>query len=83
MTFSVGTMTHAQIYQHGMKAYVDGHSLGGNPYDQSAHREAHKAWTDGWLEASRARWRIHALEIAARPLAKPSMRAGNLSAQGV
>jgi hypothetical protein len=35
------------------------------------------------LEASRARWRIHALEIAARPHVKPSMRAAHLSAQGV
>jgi ribosome modulation factor len=75
-------MTHAQIYQHGMKAYIAGAPLSDNPYDQSA-LDAHEAWADGWLEASRARWRIHALEIASRPLAKPSMRAGDLSAQGV
>jgi ribosome modulation factor len=76
-------MTHAQIYQNGIKAYIDGRSLRDNPYDQSACREACEAWTEGWLEASRARWRIHALEIAARPHVKPSMRAGILSAQGV
>ena len=75
-------MTHAQIYQHGMKAYISGASLSDNPYDQSA-MDAHEAWADGWLEASRARWRIHALEIAARPHVKPSMRAAHLSAQGV
>jgi ribosome modulation factor len=75
-------MTHAQIYQHGMKAYIDGRPLSDNPYDQSA-LDAHEAWADGWLEASRARWRIHALEIAACPLTKPSMRAAHLSAQGV
>jgi ribosome modulation factor len=76
-------MTHAQIYQNGIKAYIDGRSLGDNPYDQSANWEAYEAWTEGWREASRARCRIHALEIAAHPHVKPSMRAANLSAQGV
>jgi ribosome modulation factor len=75
-------MTHAQIYQHGMKAYIDGHALTDNPYTQSACCEAREAWTDGWREASRARWRIHAAETAARPHMKPSIRAANLSPQG-
>ncbi|MGO9674203.1 MAG: hypothetical protein ACLPSF_08575 [Methylocella sp.] len=76
-------MTHAQIYQHGMKAYIAGDHLSDNPYDQTVCLEAHEAWTDGWREASRARWRIHALEIAAHPLNKPSMRAGDRSAQSI
>ena len=56
-------MTHAQVYQHGIKAFIDGNPLSDNPYRLSC-REAHEAWADGWLEASRARWRIHAMEIA-------------------
>jgi hypothetical protein len=75
-------MTHAQIYQHGMKAYIAGDSLKDNPYDHDACFEAHEAWTDGWLEASRARWRLHALEIAARPQNR-SARAAPLSMQGI
>ena len=76
-------MTNAQIYQSGIKAYIDGRSLKDNPYDPSANHDAYEGWTEGWLEASRARCRIHALEIAARPHIKASMRAANFSAQGL
>ena len=76
-------MTNAQIYQSGIKAYIDGRSLKDNPYDNCGNHDACEAWTEGWLEASRARCRIHALEIAARPHFKPSMRAANFSAQGL
>jgi hypothetical protein len=76
-------VTQAQIYQNGIKAYIDGRSLRDNPHDQSGCPEANAAWSEGWLEASRARCRIHALEIAARPHIKGSMRAANLFAVGV
>ena len=58
-------MTHAQTYQHGMKAFIEGSPLGGNPYDRVIELEFHDAWSDGWLNASRARRRIRALEMAA------------------
>ena len=73
-------MTYARVYQHGMKAFIDGHPLGDNPY-LLACAEAHEGWANGWLDASHSRWRTHALEIAGRPQIKPSMRATNLSAQ--
>jgi ribosome modulation factor len=76
-------MTNAQIYQSGIKAYIDGRSLKDNPYDNCGNHDACEAWTEGWLEASRARCRIHALEIAARPHFKASMRAASFSAQGL
>jgi hypothetical protein len=56
-------MTHAQIYQHGMNAYIEGVSLNGNPYNPTICIEAHEAWTDGWLDASRARGRFLALKV--------------------
>lgn len=63
-------MTYARSYQQGVKAYLDSKLFSGNPYDAAIYPEAHDAWKDGWLDASRSRRRIHALEIAARLYAK-------------
>ena len=49
-------MTYARVYQCGMKAFVAGVPLAGNPY-KGADCDA---WSDGWHDASHARWRIHA-----------------------
>lgn len=73
-------MTHAQIYQHGMKAYIEGSPLSGNPYNSATRPEAHDAWSDGWLDAVRARRRIHALQIAGYSHLRPTPRAANLFA---
>jgi hypothetical protein len=43
-----------------MKAYIDGSPLSGNPYNPSICSKANSAWSDGWLDASRARWRVRA-----------------------
>lgn len=59
-------MTQAYIYQHGMRAYLEGVPLSGNPYNPALGIDAHEAWKDGWLDASRARGRRRALENAAR-----------------
>jgi len=59
-------MTHASIYQHGMRDYLEGIPLSRNPFDRIISIEAHEAWRDGWLDASRARGRVLALEIAVR-----------------
>jgi hypothetical protein len=74
-------MTHAQMYQHGMKAYIDGNPLSGNPYNSPVCPEAGKAWSDGWLEASRAWWRIHAVATAGQSHIKKSPDATNLISQ--
>ena len=58
-------MTHAFVYQDGMRSYVEGAPLSANPYNPAFSSEAYEAWKDGWLEASRARGRLRALEIAA------------------
>jgi hypothetical protein len=58
-------MTHAHIYQLGMKAYLFGRTLTDCPYDPALCSEAYDAWRDGWLDASRAHWRRHSLAIAA------------------
>jgi hypothetical protein len=49
-----------------MRGYLEGIPLSGNPYNPVICIEAHEAWKDGWLDASRARGRLRALEIAAR-----------------
>jgi hypothetical protein len=59
-------MTQACIYQQGMRDYLRGIPLSGNPYNPAICMEAHDAWKDGWLDASRARGRLRALEMAAR-----------------
>jgi hypothetical protein len=59
-------MTHAQVYQHGMKAFIDGIPLTGNPFDSALSPKTHQGWADGWLDARQARWRFHAHEILAR-----------------
>jgi hypothetical protein len=66
MTGGGRAMTHAYVYQHGMRGYLEGIPLSGNPYNPAICIEAHEAWKDGWLDASRARGRLRALEIAAR-----------------
>ena len=63
-------MTLSRIYQHGVKAYQNSKLLNANPYNSGLYPEAHDAWVDGWLYASRARRRTHAFEIAARSYAK-------------
>ncbi|VTZ27436.1 conserved hypothetical protein [Methylocella tundrae] len=73
-------MTQAQIYQHGMKAYIEGSPLSGNPYNATTCPAAYDAWTDGWLDAMRARRRIHALKIAAYSHIRPAPRAAGLFA---
>jgi hypothetical protein len=40
-----------------MRDYLEGIPLGHNPYDRAISVEAHEAWIDGWLDASRARGR--------------------------
>ena len=62
-------MTNACVYQHGMRSYLNGVPLSGNPYNPAHSIDAHEAWKDGWLDASRARGRARASEIAARPRA--------------
>jgi hypothetical protein len=62
-------VTNASIYQHGMRAYLEGIPLSRNPYDRMISIVTHEAWRDGWLDASRSRRRILALEIAARSYA--------------
>ncbi len=52
-------MTHARVFQHGVKAYLDCKLLCSNPYEPAVDPEAHEAWRDGWLDARRARRRIH------------------------
>jgi hypothetical protein len=41
-----------------MKAYIDGSPLCGNPYNSAACSNANAAWSDGWLDASRAWLRV-------------------------
>jgi hypothetical protein len=65
-------MTHARIYQQGVKAFLDAAPLGGNPYAPEVNADAHEAWEDGWLDANRSRWRRHAFEMALRTSGKPS-----------
>ena len=65
-------MTHASIYQHGMRDYLEGIPLSRNPYDPVISIEAHEAWKDGWLDASRARGRLLALATAGRSYASPA-----------
>jgi hypothetical protein len=54
----------ARSYQRGMKAYIDGSPLSGNPYDPSVCSKANSAWSDGWLDASRAWWRLRGREAS-------------------
>ena len=58
-------MTYAQVYQHGLKAYIDGITLTGNPHNVDVCEAMHGAWGEGWLEASRARSRMHSHEHVA------------------
>jgi len=69
-------MTPAQIYQRGIKAYIDGSPLADSPHNSSLYPEAHDAWRDGWLDARRALSRIHALEVATHSHVKPPAHAG-------
>ena len=66
-------MTHAHIYELGMKAYLAGNTLTGCPYDSAICSEAYDAWKDGWLDARRAHWR----RFAAHRHAKTSLLATN------
>jgi hypothetical protein len=59
-------MTHACIFQHGIRAYLEGLPLNGNPYNPASCFDEHEAWRDGWLDASRARERARAIKIASR-----------------
>jgi hypothetical protein len=70
-------MTHARIYQQGVKAFLDAIPLGGNPHDPAVKSDAHEAWEDGWLDANRSRWRRHAFEMAVRASVKP-LRASSI-----
>jgi hypothetical protein len=65
-------MSHARIYQHGVKAFIEAKPLSGNPYDSAVNSEAHEAWEDGWLDANHSRWRSHAFEMTMRAYAKSS-----------
>jgi hypothetical protein len=59
-------MTHGSVYQLGAQACLVGLSLGLNPYNVAFSPEAHEAWKDGWLDASRGRRRLRARESEAR-----------------
>jgi hypothetical protein len=59
-------MTKAHIYELGTKAFLAGETLAFCPYDAISSSEAHDAWKDGWLDASRAHWRAHRFAIVAR-----------------
>lgn len=59
-------MTHARIYQQGVKAFFNAKPLGRNPYDSAINSEAHEAWKDGWLDANHSRWRLYASLAAMR-----------------
>ncbi len=63
-------MTHARLYQHGVKAYRTGQPLNCNPYDFDVCSEAHEGWKEGWLDASHEHRRRHAPEAAnpSRPI---------------
>ena len=77
-------MTRAHLYELGMKAYLAGNTLTGCPFDLAICSEAYDAWKDGWLDASRARWRRHARVVAAHrrgkyappPTARPKLLLG-------
>ncbi len=58
-------MTYARVYQRGMKDFIAGVPLAGNPYNGSDCVETCNAWSAGWHDASHARWRIHAHQNAA------------------
>jgi hypothetical protein len=49
-----------------MRGYLEGITLGDNPYDRAISVEAHEAWMDGWLDASRARGRYVQSLLSAR-----------------
>ena len=59
-------MTHARIYQHGVKAFLDAKPLSFNPYDPAVNLDEYEAWEDGWHDANRSRERMHALEMKPR-----------------
>ena len=59
-------MKHAQIYQHGVKAFLAGKPLSGNPYDPAFNLNEYEAWENGWHDANRSRERMHALEMKLR-----------------
>lgn len=75
-------MTLAHVYELGMKAYLVGATLTDCPYDPANYSKAYDAWRDGWLDATRARWRRHALAVAAHRHAKPSLLAPDRPAHG-
>ena len=63
-------MTHARIYQHGVRAFLDAKTLSDNPYNLMVNLEAYEAWKDGWLDANHSLERMHALEMKLRAFAK-------------
>ena len=65
-------MTLAHVYELGMKAYLAGGTLTDCPHDPANCSKAYDAWRDGWLDASRAHGRRHALAVAAHRHAKAS-----------
>jgi hypothetical protein len=77
-------MTHARIYQHGVKAFLDAKPLSFNPYDPAVNLDEYAAWEDGWLGANHSRGRMRALEMKLRALAKSSRQAflGSLQTRG-
>lgn len=74
-------MTHAHIYELGIKAYLAGNTLTDCPYDPTICSKTYDAWRDGWLDASRARWRRHSHAMAALRHAKTSQLAADRLAQ--
>jgi hypothetical protein len=65
-------MTHARIYQHGVKAFLDAKTLSDNPYDPAVNLDEYEAWEHGWLDAKHSSGRLQALEMNLRALARSS-----------
>jgi hypothetical protein len=59
-------MTHARIYQQGVKAFFNAKPLGSNPFDSAVNSASHEAWKDGWLVANHSRWRWYSSLAAMR-----------------
>lgn len=68
-------MTYARVYQQGIKAFLDGIPLAGNPYNGLVCVETCDAWSDGWHDANHARWRIHSRKNPAHSNVHPPLRA--------
>jgi ribosome modulation factor len=75
-------MTHLYyVERQGMRGYLEGVRLRDNPYDRAISVEAHDAWMDGWLDASRARGRYVQSVLSARQQKNQAVASRNSAPQ--